>query len=112
MKKTIFFIVTIIIIIGSLFIGYTDNRFIFTLKNNVPIELRTFLKKTIFFPFNHESKISNLEKENSRLKLKVNDLENQIYLISKLTSGLEDNNKILPILSEDNILSKGKNHIL
>ena len=106
MKKIIFFIVSIIIIIGSLFIGYTDNRSIFTLKNSVPIELRTFLKKTIFFPFNHESKISNLEKENSRLKLKVNDLENQIYLISKLTSGLEDNNKILPILSEDNILSE------
>ena len=33
-------------------------------------------------------------------------MENQIYLISKLTSGLEDNNKILPILSEDNILSE------
>ena len=108
MKKIIFLIVIVIILIGGIFIGYTNNRFIFTLKNNIPIELRSFLKKTIFFPFSHDNKISNLEKENNKLKSKVNDLENQIYLISKLTSSLEDSDKSLPIISEDNILSESE----
>ena len=59
MLKKIFIAFIIFFIIGAFFIGYTDNRIIFTLKNNIPIELRSFLKKTIFFPFNHSSRIAD-----------------------------------------------------
>ena len=70
MKKIIFLITIFTIIAGSFFIGYTDNRLIFTLKNKIPIELRSFLKKTIFFPFSHNNQISQLEKKIKNLNQK------------------------------------------
>ena len=66
MSKKIVVTLIVFLIIGSFFIGYTDNRILFTLKNNIPIELRSFLKNTIFFPFSHNSKIADLTKTNSK----------------------------------------------
>ena len=62
------------VLIGSIFLGYTDNRVLFTLKNNIPLELRTLLKNTIFFPFSHNSRIADLTKTNSKLNSKIIDL--------------------------------------
>ncbi len=114
MLKKISIAFIIFFIIGVFFIGYTDNRIIFTLKNNIPIELRSFLKKTIFFPFNHSSRIADLNKTNSRLSSKVNDLENQIiYLKELILNSSKENNFIknieLPIFNKKTILSNNKN---
>ena len=102
------------ILIGSFFIGYTDNRLFFTLKNNIPLELRTFLKNTIFFPFSHNSQIANLTKINSKLNSKIIDLENQvIYLKELILNPNKENNFVrkidLPIYNEKTILSNKKN---
>ena len=60
----------VFVLIGSFLVGYTDNRVLFTLKNNIPLELRTLLKNTIFFPFSHNSRIADLTKTNSKAKFK------------------------------------------
>ncbi len=114
MPKKILIIFIALVLIGSVFIGYTDNRIIFTLKNNIPLELRAFLKNTIFFPFNHNSRIADLTKKNSRLNSKILDLENQvIYLKELILNPNKENNFIqnidLPIYKEKIILSNNKN---
>tara|TARA_B100001057_G_C22803360_1_gene932389 strand:+ start:235 stop:1665 length:1431 start_codon:yes stop_codon:yes gene_type:complete len=114
MFKKIVGALIVFLIIGSFFIGYTDNRILFTLKNNIPLELRSFLKNTIFFPFNHNSKIADLTKTNSKQNSKINDLENQIvYLKELILNSNKENNFIqnieLPIFNEKIILSKNKN---
>ena len=114
MSKKIVVTLIVFLIIGSFFIGYTDNRILFTLKNNIPIELRSFLKNTIFFPFSHNSKIADLTKTNSKQNSKINDLENQIiYLKELILNSNKENNFIqnieLPIFNEKIIRSKNKN---
>ena len=114
MFKKILITFIAIILIGSIFIGYTDNRLLFTLKNNIPLELRTFLKNTIFFPFSHNNQIANLNKTNSKLNSKIIDLENQvIYLKELILNTNKENNFVrkidLPIYNEKTILSNKKN---
>lgn len=107
MKKIILFIIILFIIIGSVFIGYTDNRFIFTLKNNIPLEFRIFLKKTLFFPFDQSNRINQLTKEKIILERKVNDLEEQIYYnIKSIGNFTKENDFKLPLIFENTILSK------
>ena len=65
MKKILLKILLAIVILiglGSIFVGYTDNRVIFTLKNSIPLELRMFIKKTFLFPFSHQNEINQLKK--------------------------------------------------
>lgn len=113
-KKILFALSVFIILIGIFFIGYTDNRLIYTLKNSVPLELRTFTKNTIFFPFTHKSRIDSLAKTNSQLNSKINDLENQvIYLKELILNTYKENNFIrqidLATYNEKIILSNKKN---
>jgi len=60
MKKTLLFLIknnkvliiisvfAIFFIAGSIFVGKTDNRFLFTAKEKIPLSVRVFFKDNIF----------------------------------------------------------------
>ena len=116
-KKTLIlsFLSIFIIIIGLLFVGKTDNRIIFTVKNSIPLDFRIFIKKSILFPFYQQSEINKLTKDNKSLSIKSLDLENHIgYLreyITKVDLNLNTNDSIIlpQIENEKTILSNLKN---
>ena len=93
MKKKLIIILPIIIIIliGSIFIGYSDNRVIFTIKNYVPLELRNFVKKSFFFPFFQQSEINKLGKINNIQTAKIDDLEDQILYLKEYLNDIDIN---------------------
>ena len=73
MKKffLVFTIIIVIISLGSIFIGNTDNRIILKVKNSVPQNFKDFLGNNIFFVFKLNNEISNLKKINKRLEEKI-----------------------------------------
>ena len=58
-KKKLIIILIVLILIAfftiSSLIGYTENRFVISLKEKVPYSLRVFLKKKCFFYCRYES---------------------------------------------------------
>ena len=117
MKKKLIIILPIIIIIliGSIFIGYSDNRVIFTIKNYVPLELRNFVKKSVFFPFFQQSEINKLGKINNIQTAKIDDLEDQILYLKEYLNDIDINKSqgtsfFLPQLGEKKIISSNNNN--
>ena len=88
-KKTLILTISLIfllfVFIGSVIIGQTDNRLIFTLKNNIPLGLRVFLKDKVFFIFSLNNEVEKLIVQSKRLVNKVDQLEDQNeYLKQKI----------------------------
>ena len=108
-KKTLVLTISLIfllfLIIGSVFIGRTDNRIIFTLKNNIPMELRVFLKDNIFFIFSINNELKNLALQSKTLINKVEELKDQNeYLRQKIytiSNEIDKNVYVLPKILEN-----------
>ncbi len=113
--KKLFFVLTIIIVIislGSIFIGNTDNRIILKVKNSVPQNFKDFLGNNIFFVFKLNNEISNLKKINKRLEEKINLLEYNSYQLQKIQNiknhDITKNQSILPVTSELEVFDEDK----
>ena len=114
MKKTIIIIFSILlfIIIGSVFVGKTDNRLILGIKNIFPQSIKNIFGEKIFFVFKQKNQINELEKLNSKLEDKIKLLEMNSYKAQKIQNSLayDIENKIynlsflesLEIKSDDN----------
>ena len=114
MKKIIFSIF-LFLILGFIFIGYTDNRTIFTIKNLIPIELRLVVKKTLFFPFYHQSQINEIKKSQNKLFLRIQELEKQNEYLTEYLKDLnliekQGRNIFLPQLGEIRIIKSNSNN--
>ena len=100
---------------GFIFIGYTDNRTIFTIKNLIPIELRLVVKKTLFFPFYHQSQINEIKKSQNKLFLRIQELEKQNEYLTEYLKDLnliekQGRNIFLPQLGEIRIIKSNSNN--
>ena len=103
-KKTLILTISLIfllfVFIGSVIIGQTDNRLIFTLKNNIPLGLRVFLKDKVFFIFSLNNEVEKLIVQSKRLVNKVDQLEDQNeYLKQKIyniSNQIDDDVYVLP----------------
>ena len=113
-KKTLILTISLIFLlflfIGSVIIGQTDNRLIFTLKNNIPLGLRVFLKDKVFFIFSLNNEVEKLIVQSKRLVNKVDQLEDQNeYLKQKIyniSNQIDDDVYVLPkILGNEEIIS-------
>ena len=106
-------VLMLFILIGTLFVGKTDNRIIFTLKNIIPNALSSFIKETILFPFTHKSRINILNEEDIKMELRISHLENQTQMLRKTIFDLSSINNDFELLSkiEDRkkIISTNKN---
>jgi hypothetical protein len=103
MKKTLLFLIknnkvliiisvfAIFFIAGSIFVGKTDNRFLFTAKEKIPLSVRVFFKDNIFFIFDYKKEIKNLENVNKKLSQRSLNLEEQIIIIKKTIESLSFN---------------------
>jgi hypothetical protein len=103
MKKIILISITLfslLILIGFLFVGQTDNRVIFTLKNKIPTKLSSFIKETILFPFSHKDKIDILNEKNLRVELRISHLENQTQILRKTIFDLSSKNNDFELKTE------------
>jgi len=117
-KKSLLIIVSLVVLIsliGSFFIGYTENRLIYTIKNKIPISITNYVKKTILFPFYHNSQIEKLEKKNKSLLKRTNDLEDQINLLKNYLNNsntIKDEEKILklPTIGKSQLINTTKNN--
>ena len=107
--------IIILIIVGTTFIGYTDNRTIFTIKNYIPTELKNFVKKSVLFPFFHRSEIVDLQKTKDMLTARTSDLEDQVLYLKEYLNDIDLNKSqgtsfSLPLLGEKKtILTKNDN---
>tara|TARA_B110000008_G_C16920220_1_gene544405 strand:- start:146 stop:1594 length:1449 start_codon:yes stop_codon:yes gene_type:complete len=118
MKKILLKILLAIVILiglGSIFVGYTDNRVIFTLKNSIPLELRMFIKKTFLFPFSHQNEINQLKKSKNKLVTRTNELENQIEYLREYLNDIDLNKSegkvfSLPLLGKNKIITSKNNN--
>jgi len=102
-KNTFFVTIVLIILftlIGVFFIGKTDNRIIFTLKNKIPVSLSSFVKETILFPFTHKSEINILYKKDEKTDLRISHLENQTQILRKTIFDLSSKNNDFELLSK------------
>ena len=93
MKKIIIgiSIIALFFIIGLVFVGKTDNRFIFTLKEKIPHSIKNFFKDNIFFIFDYKEKLKVLKIENNLLSQRSNNLEDQINILKKSIENLSYN---------------------
>ena len=109
---TLFFLI-LIIILGFVFIGYTDNRIVFTIKNSIPLELRNLVKKSVLFPFFHRSEINALKKTNKKLTSRTSDLEDQVVYLREYLNDIDLNKSqgtsfSLPLLGERKTIKSEK----
>ena len=93
MKKIIIgiSIIALFFIIGLVFVGKTDNRFILTLKEKIPHSIKNFFKDNIFFIFDYKEKLKVLKIENNLLSQRSNNLEDQINILKKSIENLSYN---------------------
>ncbi len=115
MKKILISIFLLFLVLGFIFIGYTDNRAIFTIKNSIPLELRLVIKKTLLFPFYHQSEINEIKKSQNKLISRTQELENQNqYLIEYLNDldflEKQGKNIFLPQLGKSRIIESKNNN--
>ena len=115
MKKILISIFLLFLVLGFIFIGYTDNRAIFTIKNSIPLELRLIIKKTLLFPFYHQSEINEIKKSQNKLISRTQELENQNqYLIEYLNDldflEKQGKNIFLPQLGKSRIIESKNNN--
>lgn len=120
MKKKIFVLITttiflVFFIIGFVFIGQTDNRLIFTFKNNIPLGLRVFLKDNVFFIFSINNDVKKLTSQSKRLNSQIEQLENQNdYLKNKIyavSNQINDDVYILPKILEKKKIVSNNNEV-
>jgi len=116
-KKTLIisFLLFTIITLGFIFVGKTDNRIIFTLKNSIPLDFRIFVKKSILFPFYQQSEINKLTKSKNKLVTRTNELENQIEYFREYLNDIDLNKskgKIfsLPVMGKSKIITSKNNN--
>ena len=95
MKKTIIVLFSIIlfILIGSVFIGRTDNRLILRIKNIFPQNVKNFIGDKIFFVFKQQNQINQLKKINFILEDKISLMEMNAYKIQKIQTNLAYNSE-------------------
>ena len=111
-NKKIIIISTIILffVIGSFFVGKTDNRLIISLKEKIPLSLRVFFKDNIFFIFDYKKQIKAFKKELTISSQRSQNLEEQIGILKKTIESLSYNpiekNYVLAKTSELKIKSK------
>ena len=120
MKKKIFVLITttiflVFFIIGFVFTGQTDNRLIFTFKNNIPLGLRVFLKDNVFFIFSINNDVKKLTSQSKRLNSQIEQLENQNdYLKNKIyavSNQINDDVYILPKILEKKKIVSNNNEV-
>ena len=110
MKKKYFIISVLILIllgISSVFIGYSENKFVNTIKILVPTPVKNFVKKNIFFVSDIRSELFRLKKNVNRQNTQIDYLKGQIqiqkkntnYLLSELQS--EKNFFVSPLISQN-----------
>ena len=112
-KSLTLFSLILIIILGFVFIGYTDNRIVFTIKNSIPLELRNLVKKSVLFPFFHRSEINALKKTNKKLTSRTSDLEDQVVYLREYLNDIDLNKSqgtsfSLPLLGERKTIKSEK----
>lgn len=95
MKKTIIVIFSIIlfVLVGSVFIGKTDNRLITGIKNIFPQNVKNFLGNKVFFVFKQQNQINELKKTNFKLEDKIKLMEMNAYRIQKIQNNLAYDNE-------------------
>tara|TARA_Y100001958_G_C21236855_1_gene563504 strand:+ start:16 stop:1470 length:1455 start_codon:yes stop_codon:yes gene_type:complete len=121
MKKKYFIISVLILIllgISSVFIGYSENKFVNTIKILVPTPVKNFVKKNIFFVSDIRSELFRLKKNVNRQNTQIDYLKGQIqiqkkntnYLLSELQS--EKNFFVSPLISQNEKIQteKGNNY--
>ena len=105
MKKKITILIIILVslgIFGSMFVGYSENKIVNTIKYFIPQSIKNFAKEKIFFVSNLKSKIFVLENiikgQNIEIKYLIKQTniqkKNIDYLLDKIN---RENNKIVSI---------------
>ncbi len=120
MKKK--FILTIIVIVilsifGSIFVGYSENKFVNTIKFFVPKSVKNFVKENIFFVSNLKSQIYILNNVVKGQNVQINYLKDQIkiqkkninYLLTKLNK--EDEEVTSTLIEDIKIIKSEKQNI-
>ena len=83
-KVLIIFGVILLFVIGSIFVGNTDNRLLLSIKDIVPQNIKTLVADKVFFVFKQKSKIAKLEKANKMLDARVGLIELNSYQTQKI----------------------------
>jgi len=122
-KKKLIIILIVLILIAfftiSSLIGYTENRFVISLKEKVPYSLRIFLKKNVFFIADIRAQIEELKRSqklenfylrqiDSELRNQSIEIRNYLNFLSKQIS--EDGYKLPRSNKQKNISSKNGNY--
>jgi len=109
MKKKIILASIVLILLGifgSIFVGYSENKLVNTIKFFVPRPVKNFVKENIFFVSDLRSRIYVLDKIVKGQNIQIQYLKNQIqvqkkninYLLTKLN---DENKKIISTVFED-----------
>ncbi len=117
MKKKITIIIIILVslgIIGSMLVGYSENKIVNTIKYFIPQPVKNFAKERIFFISNLKSKIFVLENiikgQNIEIKYLINQTniqrKNIDYLLGKINQ--EDNKIVSTSIDNSKIIESKK----
>ena len=119
-KKFILAIIAIVIlsIFGSIFVGYSENKFVNTIKFFVPQPVKNFVKENIFFVSSLKSQIYILNNVVKGQNVQINYLKDQIkiqkkninYLLTKLNNN-EDEEVTSTLIEDIKIIKSEKQNI-
>ena len=107
----------VVVILGASFVGYSENKFVNTIKFYTPQNLKTALKENIFFISSLRSKTNENKKDIKRIYSKIGNLEDQFKVeknnINFLLSQIYDNQEkiVTPMIKNVQLITTEKNNI-
>jgi len=106
----------VVVILGASFVGYSENKFVNTIKFYTPQNLKTALKENIFFISSLRSKTNENKKDIKRIYSKIDNLEDQFKVeknnINFLLSQIYDNQEkiVTPMIKNVQLITTEKNN--